>query len=94
VLDLPISVREAIQGAQVEVPTLEGRVKLTIPPGTDSGTRLRLSGKGVPDPRGGPPGDLLARIEIRVPRKLDAETKASLDALARFEDPEIRKELF
>jgi len=94
VLDLPISVREAIEGARVEVPTLEGRVTLTIPPGTDSGTRLRLSGKGVPDPRGGRAGDLLARIQIRVPRKLDEETKASLDGLARFEDPEIRKELF
>jgi curved DNA-binding protein len=94
VLDLPISVREAIQGARVEVPTLEGRVMLTIPSGTDGGTRLRLSGKGVPDPRGGRPGDLLARIQIRVPRNLDEETKASLDGLARFEDPEIRKELF
>jgi curved DNA-binding protein len=92
--DLPISVREAIQGARVEVPTLEGRVTLTIPPGTDGGTRLRLSGKGVPDPRGGRPGDLLARVQIRVPRNLDETTSASLDGLARFEDPEIRKELF
>jgi curved DNA-binding protein len=94
VFDLPISVREAIQGARVEVPTLEGRVTLTIPPGTDSGTRLRLSGKGVPDPRGGPSGDLLARVQIRVPRSLDEQAQASLEELARFEDPEIRKELF
>jgi len=93
VFDLPISVREAIQGARVEVPTLEGRVTLTIPPGTDGGTRLRLSGKGVPDPRGGRPGDLLARIHIRVPRNLDEQTKASVDDLRRFEDPDIRKEL-
>lgn len=78
----------------MEVPTLEGRVMLTIPPGTDSGTRLRLSGKGVPRPRGGRPGDLLVRIQIRVPRNLDEETRASLEGLARFEDPEIRKELF
>jgi DnaJ-class molecular chaperone len=69
-------------------------VTLSIPPGTDSGTRLRLSGKGVPDPRGGRPGDLLARIQIRVPRNLDEQTRASFDGLSRFEDPEIRKEFF
>jgi DnaJ-class molecular chaperone len=94
VVDLPITVREAIQGARVDVPTLEGRVTLSVPPGTDSGKRLRLRGKGVPDPRGGPAGDLFAQIQIRVPRDLDAETQSSLDGLARFEDPEIRKELF
>lgn len=94
VLDLPISVREAIQGTRIEVPTLAGRVTLTVPPSTDSGTRLRLRGKGVPDPRGGAPGDLLARVQIRVPRNLDEEASTSLEGLARFEDPEIRKELF
>jgi curved DNA-binding protein len=92
--DLPITVGEAIRGAKVEVPTLEGRATLTIPPGTDSGTRLRLRGKGVPDPRGGPPGDLLARIQIRVPRNPDDAAVQALDALERFEDREIRKELF
>lgn len=93
-LDLPISVREAVQGARVDVPTLEGRATLTIPPGTDSGTRLRLRGKGVPDPRGGPPGDLLVRVQVRVPRGIDESARKALDALAPFEDPEIRKELF
>jgi DnaJ-class molecular chaperone len=87
-------VTEAIRGAKVEVPTLDGRATLTIPPGTDSGTRLRLRGKGVPDPHGGPPGDLFARVQIRVPRDLDAEAKRALDALERAEDREIRKELF
>ena len=92
--DLPITVTEAIRGAKVEVPTLDGRATLTIPPGTDSGTRLRLRGKGVPDPRGGAPGDLLARIQIRVPRELDDAAKRALDAVAQLEDRDIRKELF
>jgi curved DNA-binding protein len=92
--DLPITVSEAIRGAKVEVPTLDGRATLTIPPGTDSGTRLRLRGKGVPDPRGGAPGDLLARIQIRVPRDLDDAAKRALDAVAQLEDRDIRKELF
>ena len=93
-LDLPISVREAVQGARVEVPTLDGRATLTIPPGTQGGARLRMRGKGVPDPRSGPAGDLLVRIQIRVPRDLDEDARASLDALEPFEDPDIRKELF
>jgi curved DNA-binding protein len=92
--DLPISVAEAIRGAKVEVPTLDGRATLTIPPGTDSGTRLRLRGKGVPDPRGGPPGDLFARIQIRVPRQLDDAAQREVEALERAEDRDLRKELF
>jgi curved DNA-binding protein len=92
--DLPITVTEAIRGAKVEVPTLDGRATLTIPPGTDSGTRLRLRGKGVPNPRGGAPGDLLARIQIRVPRQVEAAAKEALDALEPFEDRELRKDLF
>jgi curved DNA-binding protein len=94
VLDLPITIREAIQGARIEVPTLDGRATLTVPPGTQSGTRLRMRGKGVPSPRGGTFGDLLARVLIRMPREVDEEAKAALDALERFEDPEIRKGLF
>jgi curved DNA-binding protein len=93
-LELPISVREAIEGARIEVPTLEGRATLTIPPGTDSGTRLRMRGKGVPAARAGAPGDLLVRVQIRVPRDLDADAKTALETLQRFEDPAIRKELF
>ena len=92
--DLPISVAEAIRGAKVEVPTLDGRATLTIPPGTDSGTRLRLRGKGVPSPRGGAPGDLFARIQIRVPRDLDDGARRALAALDRFEDQDLRKDLF
>jgi curved DNA-binding protein len=93
-LDLPVSVREATLGCQVEVPTLDGRATLTIPAGTDSGSRLRMRGKGVIDPRGGDHGDLIVRIQIRVPRDLDEEARASLEELSRYEDPEIRKELF
>jgi len=92
-LDLPVSVREATLGAKVQVPTLEGRVTLTIPPGTDSGARLRLRGKGVPHPSGGKPGDLYAVVQIRVPKDLPPEAAARLDELAKFEPEDLRKEL-
>ena len=91
--DLPISILEAIRGAEIEVPTLDGRVTLRVPAGTHSGTRLRLRGKGVPRSSGSP-GDLYARVEIRVPRGLDDADLASLEALERFEDAELRKGLF
>jgi curved DNA-binding protein len=92
-LDLPVTVGEATLGAKVEVPTLEGRVTLTIPPGTDSGAKLRLRGKGVPDPSGGAPGDLYVILQIRVPRGLGPEAAKKLRELERFAPPDPRKDL-
>lgn len=90
---VPVTVSEATLGARVEVPTLEGRASVTVPPGTDGGARLRLRGKGIRGPRGGAPGDLYALIQIRVPRELDAEGLAALKTLERFEPADPRKGL-
>jgi len=65
-LDLPLAPWEAALGATVEVPTLAGLVKLKVPAGTSAGQKLRLSGRGLPKPRGGA-GDLLAVAQIVVP---------------------------
>lgn len=67
-LDLPLTVPEAISGARVDIPTLDGVMRLTVPPGASSGTRLRLRGKGAGDPHGGEMGDMYAVIRIVVPR--------------------------
>jgi DnaJ-class molecular chaperone len=66
-LDLPVSVAEAALGAKVDVPTVEGRVTLSVPPGTSSGARLRLRGRGVKK-SDGTRGDQFCRIEVVVPR--------------------------
>jgi molecular chaperone DnaJ len=66
-LVLPLTLGEAMLGTQVEVPTLESPVRLTVPPGTSSGARLRLRGKGIKHPEGGR-GDQLCRVEVVVPR--------------------------
>lgn len=93
-LEVPITVGEASLGAKVEIPILEGRATLSVPPGTDSGQRLRLKGKGLPDPRGGPAGDLYVTVQIRVPKGLDAAGREALDALSKFDPPGLREELF
>jgi len=93
-LDLPVSISEAVLGAQIEVPTLEGKVTLTIPPGTDSGKRLRLRGKGIADPKhAGKSGDLYVTIQIVVPRDLDPQAKEKLAALAAFDPHNLRDKL-
>jgi molecular chaperone DnaJ len=64
-LEVPVTVREALFGAEVRVSTLEGDVKLRVPPGTQSGTRLRLRGRGIPARSGS--GDLIATVVVRLP---------------------------
>jgi molecular chaperone DnaJ len=62
----------------LEVPTLEGRVKLKIPAETQSGKLFRLRGKGVKSVRGGPPGDLICRVMVETPVKLNSKQKELL----------------
>jgi DnaJ-class molecular chaperone len=73
-LDLPVTVTEAALGAKVDVPTLsEGRVTLTIPAGTSSGTRIRMRGLGIPDQKTKARGDQFVIVKVVVPRQLSDE---------------------
>ncbi|MEO8018080.1 MAG: DnaJ C-terminal domain-containing protein [Pseudomonadota bacterium] len=88
-LDLPIAPWEAALGATIEVPTLAGAVSLKLPPGTSSGRKLRLSGRGLPKPRGGA-GDLFAVAQIVVPgepsdRDRDLYGQLALEATPGFD---------
>jgi DnaJ-class molecular chaperone len=71
-LDLPVTLYEAVLGAKVNAPTLEGEVELTVPPGSNGGRTLRLRGKGLPGPHGGA-GDLLVSLRIVLPDEADPE---------------------
>ena len=73
VMDLPISVPDAVLGAKVEAQTPEGAVSLTVPKGSNSGSTLRLKGRGLPLPGGAGRGDLLARLLIMLPDGPDPE---------------------
>ena len=66
-IDLPVTVPEAVNGAEVILPTFEGPVRLRVPPGSQSGTRLRLRGKGLPGLKGGDRGDLHAVVQVVLP---------------------------
>jgi len=82
-LDLPVTVGEAAAGATVRVPTFEGDVKLKVPPGSSGGTKLRLRGRGVPDPHSEGRGDLIAVVRIVLPPASDrlAELGRGVDEL-------------
>jgi DnaJ-class molecular chaperone len=70
-LDLPITIDEAVLGAKIEVPTISGRVQLTIPKGASSGRVFRLKGKGVRNTTNGRTGDQLVSVRIVLPEKID-----------------------
>ena len=79
---MPISFAQAALGSEVEVPTLDGKVKYTIPEGTQSGTTFRLRGKGIPYLRGGGRGDQYVTVRIDTPKNLSKEQK---ELLRQFE---------
>ncbi len=85
-LDLPVTVPEAVHGAEVRLPTFEGPVSLRVPKGARSGMKLRLRGKGLPDLKGGPRGDLYAVIQLVLPKESEALRKAVRPLEALYED--------
>ena len=91
-LDLPISYAQAVLGAEVAVPTLTGKVKLTIPEGTDTGTTFRLKGKGVPFLRGNGSGDQFVTVNIETPKKLNDTQKEALRKFAESMDEPVAAE--
>jgi curved DNA-binding protein len=77
--EIPVTVKEAYNGAKIDVPTFDGRVMVKVPPGTQGGKTLRLKGKGMPGLKSGRAGDLYAKIKIIIPEGLSAEQKKHFD---------------
>src|SRR5437588_1137937 len=94
-LTVPVTATEAALGAKIEVPTIDGRTLLKIPPGTQSGQRLRLREKGVPSAtKEGVRGDEIVEVKITVPMPRDEKTKELLRELARLNPEDPRVELW
>ena len=81
-VDLPVSVTEAIQGGDIEVPTLSGTKTIRIPPGTQQGSVHRLRGEGPPRAKGAGRGDIHYRIRVDVPKDLTGEQREAVEKLA------------
>lgn len=86
-MDLPVTLKEAVLGGKVPVPTLTGTVALSVPPNSNTGTVLRLKGKGI---GGTSPGDLYVRLVVTLPDKPDESLKAFLEGWQTNYDPRAR----
>ena len=94
-LTVPVSITEAAMGAKVEVPTIDGRAQLKIPPGTQSGQKLRLREKGVPSAtRDGARGDEIVEIKVAVSVPRDEKSKELLRELAKLNPEDPRQDLW
>ena len=94
-LTVPITATEAALGAKIEVPTIDGRTLLKIPPGTQSGQKLRLRGKGVPSAsKEGARGDEIVEVKVTVPMPRDEKTKELLRELAKLNPEDPRADLW
>jgi len=91
---VPVTVSEATLGAKIEVPTIDGRSLVRIPPATNSGSTLRLREKGVPSARDGSRGDQYVEIQVVVPKPTDERVRKLMKELENIEPENPRKDLF
>jgi molecular chaperone DnaJ len=93
VIEVPVTYAEAALGAEVGVPTPDGRISLKVPPGSQDGKLLRVRGKGAPKLNGGGKGDLLARVRLDVPKKLSKAEREAIEALGKASNRDVRERL-
>lgn len=89
-IELSVTLPEAVLGATVEVPTVDGKVALRIPPGSSGGSRLRLKGKGVADPVTKRRGDQFVRVRLVLPPAIDDELRTFMEGWAKRNAYEVR----
>ena len=87
-VEYPVSIAQAALGTDVEVPTMNGRVSMKVPSGTQSGTVFRVRGKGLRDVHGGGSGDLLVRVNVETPTKLTAAQRKLLEDVDKSLGPD------
>ena len=88
---VPVTITEAALGAKIEVPTLDGRAALKVPPGTQSGQNFRLRGKGAPSLRSKQRGDHYVEVQVKVPRAADERTRELLRELGQLHPENPRR---
>jgi len=93
-LEVPITIPEAVLGAEIEIPTLNGRVRLKIPPKTPSGKEFRLRGKGFPHLRGGGSGDMFVKVKILPPENVSMRARELIREFEKEAPSNPRLKLF
>jgi len=89
--EIEISLSKAILGGEVDVPTLDGKVSMKIPSGTQSGKIFRVKEKGIPDIHGGRQGDELVKVTVKIPIGLSSEQRRLIEEFARISGDELEK---
>ena len=92
-IEVPVTVSEAISGGTISIPTIDGMVNLKIPPGSQSGQTLRLKGKGATDPKTKNRGDMMVKIIVKVPRADDEEAIEAAKKLDGYYKEDVRGNL-
>ena len=82
-LECPISLSEAVVGGQITVPTIDGLVAMKVPQNSNTGTQLRLKGKGIADPKSGQRGDQYVRFEVVLPKQMDSDLEQAVERWAK-----------
>jgi molecular chaperone DnaJ len=89
---VPIGVHEAALGAKIDVPAPDGAARLRVPPGTQTGQRFHIRGRGAPSPRTSLKGDLVVEVKIVLPRTLDERSKELLREFGRINGEQVRRQ--
>jgi DnaJ-class molecular chaperone len=92
-MDVPVTVREAILGGTITIPTAEGEVNLKVPPGSQSGQTLKLKGKGAMNPKTKQRGDLMVKLIVKVPKTDDREILEAVRKMDRYYEEDVRSAL-
>ena len=87
--EVPITFAQAALGTSLDIPILTGKHHITVPPGTQPGEIFRLKNQGMPDPHGGPRGDLLVEFHVEVPKKINKKQEELLRQLAELDEKQV-----
>lgn len=90
-LETPVTLQEALLGATIKVPTLDGAVQVKVPKGSNTGSTLRLKGKGVPNPDRGTRGDQYIKLTVVLPERPDAELLAFMEKWGKAHEYDVRR---
>jgi DnaJ-class molecular chaperone len=92
-VEVPITLYEAVLGASINVPTIDGKVAVKVPAGSNSGTQLRLRGRGIQAGKGGDRGDQYVRLVVVLPKEVDPDLKDAIETAAKKRPYKVRSKL-